>query len=380
MSQTSLRIGFVLDDSLDRPDGVQQYVLTLGRWLTKQGHDVFYLVGQTSRSDIPGIHSMSKVLRVKINGNIVGTPLPANKNSVKKLLATLNLDVIHVQILYSPVLAGKVIECASVKTAVVGTIHIFPSTKFSHLMYKFESIMNKKTLSHFDEIVAVSKVAAEASHLNKLRKISIVPNPVDISRFRPGQDPKKTGRKIVFLGRLVPRKGCQLLLQAISELNANNELPDGTLVEVAGSGPLESKLKSYVQANGLQQIVSFKGFIQEESKPAFLQAADIAVFPSSGGESFGIVLIEAMAARAIALGGNNPGYACVLNAESNELFDTRSPHDLALKLKELISNVSYANTVRARQAEHVKQFDMNVVGTQIVTTYNKALRSRSKMG
>jgi phosphatidylinositol alpha-mannosyltransferase len=74
---SKLTIGFVFDDSLDKPDGVQQYVLTLGDWMKKQGHSVHYLVGATTRDDIANVHSLSRNMRVAFNGNRMSVPLPS---------------------------------------------------------------------------------------------------------------------------------------------------------------------------------------------------------------------------------------------------------------------------------------------------------------
>ncbi len=374
-----MKIGFVLDDSLDRPDGVQQYVLALGEWLTSHGNEVFYLVGQTERKDIPGIHSMGRVLRVKFNGNVVGTPLPASKTAISKLLEDLKLDVIHVQVPYSPVLAGRIINAVSANTAVVGTLHIYPNSRFEHAMNRLLATINKKTLQRFDDIVAVSKVAAEASHLARKRDIKVIPNPVNIQRFQEVKHVKSKSVKIVFLGRLVPRKGCLLLLRAINILNVSGRLPKNLVVEIGGGGALLPQLKKFVKQNKLTKQVSFKGFISEDNKPGFLGSADLAVFPSSGGESFGIVLIEAMAAGAVTLGGNNPGYACVLGQDSPQLFNPKNPLALADLLEELINDKTQRQSVLAQQKQLVQQYDINVVGKAVLASYNKALRSRYTM-
>lgn len=374
-----MRIAFVLDDSLDRPDGVQQYVLTVGKWLKQNGHEVFYLVGQTSRQDVENIHSLSKIVRVKFNGNVVGTPLPANKKALKRLLDELKLDVIHVQLPYSPVLAGRVVDLASRNTAVVGTLHIYPNTKFEHGMNKLLAGINAKTLKQFDEIIAVSEAAAAASHINSANKIQIIPNPVDIKRFSAPRQAGSQIETIKFLGRLVPRKGCMILLQALDLLKSTGKLPADLQIEIGGTGPLLAKLEQYAKAKALTDQISFKGYIEESNKPGFLQTADIAVYPSSGGESFGIVLIEAMAAGAITLGGNNTGYACVMGKESSQLFDTKNAQDLADKLAVLLGNESMQASVKKHQKQLVKQFDIDQVGSALMSIYKKTLRSKRNM-
>lgn len=110
-----MKIGFVLDDSLDKTDGVQQYIITLGSWLAKQGHNVHYLVGETHRDDIPNIHSLSKNIAVRFNKNRMSMPLKADKSKIVKLLNDEQFDIIHVQMPYSPLMAGFVVSNVSQK-------------------------------------------------------------------------------------------------------------------------------------------------------------------------------------------------------------------------------------------------------------------------
>ena len=92
-----MKIGLVLDDTLDKPDGVQQHVLTVGKWLSEQGHEVHYLVANTERKDIPNTHSLGRFINVRYNKNNVRTPLPANRNNIRALIRRENFDVLHVQ-------------------------------------------------------------------------------------------------------------------------------------------------------------------------------------------------------------------------------------------------------------------------------------------
>src|SRR6185369_17609889 len=92
-----MKIGLVLDDTLDTPDGVQQYVVRVGSWLAAHGHDVHYLVGHTTRHDVQNVHSLSRNLRVKFNGNRMSMPLPASPRRLRAFFATQKFDVLHVQ-------------------------------------------------------------------------------------------------------------------------------------------------------------------------------------------------------------------------------------------------------------------------------------------
>src|SRR4051812_32795340 len=123
-----MKIGFVFDDTLDSYDGVAQYVKTLGTWLSSQGHEVRYLVGQTKMIQWSGgkVYSLSKNQKVIFNGNRLSIPIAASSRKIKKVLAEENFDILHVQVPYSPFMAQKVIKSAGENTAIIGTFHVAP--------------------------------------------------------------------------------------------------------------------------------------------------------------------------------------------------------------------------------------------------------------
>ena len=376
-----LKIAFVFDDSLDKPDGVQQYVLALGRFFAAEGHDVHYLVGETTRTDIPNVHSLSRNVHVRFNQNRMSIPLPVRRQKIRRLLQREQFDIIHVQMPYSPMLAARVIEAADRRAGVVGTFHVAPHSRLVHLANALLSRWLRRSLKRFDEIMPVSPVARQFAADTFGVHGDVVPNTVALETFYAAKPFKKyTKPTIVFLGRLVERKGCRQLLEAIDVLcnrqQAGAKLPDFQVL-VCGTGPLESELKQFVRERHLTTIVSFEGFVSESDKPKYLASADITVFPSTGGESFGIVLIEAMAAaRGAVLAGNNPGYAALLAGHADALIDPHNPEDVADRLAELLHDPAARAHARAWQRAFVRQFDVSVVTAQVMARYRLALRER----
>jgi phosphatidylinositol alpha-mannosyltransferase len=243
------KIAFVLDDSLDTFDGVQQYILTLGEWLSAQGHDVHYLVGETKRRDVPNIHSMGRNIKVRFNHNRMSIPLPVAKWRIRQLLGREEFDVIHVQMPYSPMLGGRVIKAAASQTGVVGTFHVAPHSKLVWIGNWLLRMITSRSLRRIDEIVSVSRVAQDFAWSTFGVESSIVPNTLRLERFyeaRPLQQYLKT-LNIVFLGRLVERKGCEYLLHAVRRLRESKQLPANCRVIICGTGPLEETLKAYVK-------------------------------------------------------------------------------------------------------------------------------------
>lgn len=370
-----LRVGLVLDDTLDTADGVQQYVLAIGNWLTSVGHEVYYLVGHTERTDIANVYSLSRNMAVKYNGNRLSIPLPTSRRKLRRVLHDLQLDVLHVQVPYSPFMAGRLIAEASATTAVIGTFHILPYNRRVHFANWLLHMLNRRTGRRFDHMVAVSPPAREFAAAVYHYQTEVLPNPIQLARFTAAAVTSPT-KKIVFLGRLVERKGAAYLLEAVARLKKAGTLPDDVRVVIGGKGPLRDQLVAYVDANGLSDIVRFAGFVAEDDKASFLAQADIAVFPSISGESFGIVLLEGMAAaRGVVLAGNNPGYASVMGERTDQLFSPSNSTEFAAVLEKWLNNAEARAAAAAWQQEYVKQFDVSVVGQRLETIYEQALQS-----
>lgn len=379
-----LKIGLVLDDGLDKPDGVQQYMLAIGSWLTQQGHTVHYLVGETTRTDIPGVHSLSRNIRVISNGNRLSIPLPTSRRKLREFLRREQFDVLHVQTPYSPFMGGQLVTLADARTAVVGTFHILPDSRFISIGNRLLGLWCRRSLRRFDTMLSVSTAARNFARATFSIDSQVLPNVVDYKRFHQSDAlPQYAGsdnvQTILFLGRLVPRKGCQLLLEALVILRSRGGLPS-VRVMICGRGPLEASLKRYATENDLDEIVEFTGFISEADKPRYYASADIAVFPSRGGESFGIVLLEAMAAgRAAVLAGDNPGYRSVMLPRADLLFNPQSAESLASQLERLLINKTDRNKAAAWGAKYAADFDVAVVGSKLEAIYRQALRKRRKV-
>lgn len=374
-----MKIGLVLDDTLDKPDGVQQHVLTVGAYLTDQGHEVHYLVADTERKDIPNVHGLGRYVGVRYNKNLVRTPLPGNRSKIKKLLAEENFDVLHVQLPYSPFLAKQVIRNAGPKTAVVGTFHILPASYLHGYSNQLLRVLLGKSLKRFDKILAVSEPAVHFARKAYGISAEYLPNPIDVASFRKGKRLSRYDRRklnIVFLGRLVSRKGVLQLVAAYNDMP--DELANKTRLIICGKGPLKSRARQRVSKD---RNVEFTGFVSEKDKPDYLASADIAVFPSVGAESFGIVLVEAMAAGSrVVTGGNNAGYKSILGPQPYLLFDPRNKASFIEHLTMFITDETLRDKMYAWQQDTVGQYDISVVGPNIVKAYKLALQARNEVG
>jgi phosphatidylinositol alpha-mannosyltransferase len=374
-----MKIGIVGDDTLDKTDGVEQYMLTVGGWLGSQGHEVHYLVGETKRTDIPNIHSLARNVKVRFNGNRLTIPLPANRDRIRKLLDKEQFDVLYVQMPYSPAMAERVIMAAGPQTAVVGIFHILPHGQLAVWGTRALRLLLARSIKRFDALLSVS-TAAQAFAQSAFRIDTVcVPNTSPLEQFFQAKPfPQYKDKLVVFYqGRLVERKGCRYLLEAVALLHAQQAWSANACVVVGGAGPLEGDLRRFVADHHLDDIVTFLGFTSEADKPRYMASGDIVVFPSTSGESFGIVLLEAMAAsRGAVLAGNNPGYASVMYPRPESLFDPRDTPALAKKLQHLLTSKAARHEAHAWQQRYVKEYDVPVIGKRLVAVFTQALHKR----
>lgn len=375
--KNKLKIGLVFDDSLDRFDGVQQYILNLANYYSSLGHQVYFLVGET-HSDDARIMSLSRNLTISFNGNRLSIPRRLAFKKAQQLLANLRLDILHVQMPYSPLLAGQLIKARTTER-LVGSFLIYPYNKFSYYANQVLASYLKPQIKQFETIITVSEPAENfarqlyGSTIN-YRRIGLG---FDYRHYATAQpEAKKVNFRLIFLGRLVKRKGAITLLKALRVV-ANSLSDQDFELQIAGAGPLKAQLEKFVQVNHLDRLVKFRGYLSESAKAQFLASADLAVFPSLAGESFGIVLLEAMSSpTSLVLASANPGYKATLSqlGAADILFE---PND-HLKLAELI--LKYYNDQQLRldlalkQQSFAQAFDNSIIAEKVLDCYDDVLK------
>lgn len=376
----ALTIGFVFDDTLDALDGVQQHIITIGTELVRRGHDVHYLVGETHHSPVPQTVSLARNVMVSFNGNRMRIPLPVRKREIRAALAHNNYDILHIQAPYSPLFGGRVLECAPQSTGVVATYHIAPIDRRARYGGRALGLVNAHSHRRVDEVIAVSQVAAQYAQFTAHTHGTIIANPVNVEKFataahRATRDAAHP--HIVFLGRLVPRKGAQLLLDALDYGERHGMFPmPGLHVTIAGEGPL---MDDCVQrAARLRTPVQFVGTV-DEGKADLLASADVAVFPAIGGETFGIVLPEAIASGAgVTLAGDNPGYRWTMRGDEDALFSVGPDHArvLAERIERTLTDAPWARRLHAREEALLDRYNVQAVTDEVEQVYARAIADR----
>ena len=369
-----MKIGLLLDDTLDSNDGVQQYVKSLARWLLKEGHDVKFLVGQSSDKSEFGnrVISLSTNIIVSGNSNILSMPIWPNIEKMKKSLDEEKFDVLHVQAPYSPLMSEIILNLAN--TPKVATFHIFSTNPVYCYGSKILAFFPKKSLSSI-RFISIS-VASKKFAKNFFGVDSIVIPPAINLKKNDGKMIKKylDGKiNILFFGRLVKRKGVIYLLRAYKKLITRIG-KNSLRIIIAGEGKEKTWLKIYAKMFNLPNV-EFTGYIEENDKAAYYNTSDICVFTATHGESFGIVLLEAMACGKPVVAFANAGYKEVLTGEGAKfLAEPKNVDELAERLEILIKDKKLRERMGKWGLEEVKKYDWNVVGKKILEFYEKVLK------
>ena len=376
MSSERLHIAQVFDSNYDSPGGVPNYIDTLDDYFLKQGHDSTLIVGETSVED-PRIIALGKTFPFPMNGNMVDVPYPTPKGLVRQTLEAVSPDIIHIGTTYFPTTGGRFLNEAKSEVGVVGTFHVLPYRKSSEVGIRLAGALSRSK-HRIDHLFTASPEVQDFAKSTFNLESTIVTCPVDIQRFRDGKRmPEYDDGKIniMFLGRLEERKGIGHLIDALGQLD--KPTLDKVRVVVGGRGELLSKLQAKTIKLGLSEVVEFPGRIEEADKPNFLASADITALPATSGESFGIVVVEAMAAGAAVIGGDNPGYRSILAKRTPDtLVDPRNSDDFSKVLSRLINDDVYRKETVEKQQQNLDEYDTSVVGRTIIDIYREVLQKR----
>ena len=294
-----MRVGLICPYSLSVPGGVQNQVLGLARSLRARQHDVRVLAPTDGPPSEPWISSLGPSVLNPSNGSVA--PVAPNPPTQVRAIRTLwdeTFDVVHV---HEPLCPGPTVTAVVMKTApMVGTFHAAGEQP----AYKYLGWLARKMAKRLDVKVAVSEDAkALAETAIPTGDFQVLFNGVEVERFRVPPWPKPEGRRVVlFVGRHEDRKGLSVLLDAVSSL------PPDVVVWVVGEGPQTDELRA---RHAGEHRIEWLGRVSDAERNARMAAADVFCAPSTGGESFGVILLEAMSAGAPVVASDISGYAAV---------------------------------------------------------------------
>ncbi len=355
-----MRVALVCPYDLARPGGVRSHIVGLGRALLTRGHQV-EIIAPSPATELEGL----PVIQCGSSRDFAfgGTHIDFTWAPWSRVVevSQRGYDVVHFHTIWNPLMP---FQLASVyRGPKVATFHDVPSPSTPTLARGAMPVGSEIVRHGFvHEVIAVSPVVsaylADGKH-------EIIPNGITIPVDLPAEG---TRTSLLYLGRLEPRKSVGTLIEALSLLG-----PDMPRVRIAGDGLSRAILERDVAARGLRNV-TFVGEVSEAGKWELLRDASVLVAPSLGGESFGIVLLEAMAAGAIPLAADNPGYRHVIADRANDLlFPIGDAAALAARIRGVLCDDARRRELQAWGGQHYRQFEWSALAGRVERVYQRAI-------
>ncbi|GHH75675.1 GDP-mannose-dependent alpha-(1-2)-phosphatidylinositol mannosyltransferase [Streptomyces sulfonofaciens] len=374
-----MKIGIVCPYSWDVPGGVQFHIRDLAEHLIGRGHEVSVLAPADDDTPLPPyVVSAGRAVPVPYNGSVARLNFGIlSAARVRRWLHDGSFDVIHIHEPSSPSLG--LLTCWAAQGPMVATFHTSnPRSKamiaaYALLQHALEKISARIAVSEYARRTLVEHLGGDAV---------VIPNGVDVDFFAKAEpqaawqseltrgttagDGPAAGGTIGFIGRIdEPRKGLPVLMRALPKILA--ERP-GTRLLVAGRGDRKEALENLPRQ--MHARVEFLGMVSDEDKARLLRSVDLYVAPNTGGESFGIILVEAMSAGAPVLASDLDAFAQVLDhGQAGELFANEDADALAAAAVRLLGDEARRAELRRRGSAHVRRFDWSTVGADILAVY-----------
>ncbi len=373
-----MKIGLVCPYNIAKGGGVQEIVRAMQKELIARGHEAKILT--------PEPREMSDEYRLPDTIFVGGaadfrSPLhttsqfsvTADMDGIEQILEREQFDILHFHEPWVPMLSRQILSRS--RSVNIATFHAkLPETMMSRTVVRVVTPYTKAVLRNLDELTAVSDAAAEYVGTMTDEPITIIPNGIDLSAFKAAAisrshmepKPKKT---ILYIGRLERRKGVNCLLEAYGHLTDRTE--DVELI-IAGDGPDREKLEFAAQEMELPNV-KFLGYVSDDEKMKLLASADLFCAPALYGESFGIVLLEAMASGLVTVAGNNPGYASVLQElGSISLVNPKDAPEFARRIDVMLHDEDLRKLWQKWAKKYVTQFNYPTIVDQYVAVYEAA--------
>ena len=374
MLTRSLTIGIVCPYGWDTPGGVQNHVRDLAEYLIAAGHKVSVLAPVIDETKIPAyVTSAGKPIAIPYNGAVARVLFgPIAFARVRQWIAQGDFDILH---LHEPAIPSiSLLACWAAEGPMVGTFHA--AAKRQKAIFAIGPIL-EPVIEKLSARIAVSE-AARATLTEHLETDAVViPNGIYADRYRDGTPQEKwQGNTLGFIGRFEePRKGLSVLVDALPIIS--RFAPD-VRVFIAGPGDPDEVIKSIDPQ--LRSRFTFLGTISEQDKANFLASISLYIAPNTGGESFGIILAEALAGGATVVASDIPAFDSLLNhGQYGEIFESESSTDLAKRVIDLLRDENRRVELGKVGKAHAQQFDWKVVADQIFSIYEMSLVSGEKV-
>lgn len=376
-----MKIGLICPYNINRHGGVLEVILELKKGLSKKGHEVKIItprprgVENINHEDIIYI-GVSTDFRSPAHTT---TQVSSNgdEDQIKEVLEAERFDVLHFHEPWVPLLSRQILQLSN--AANIATFHAnVPEATMTRTVIKAVSPYMKSVMKYLDVLTAVSPAAAEYAASMTDKPIEIVPNGIDLEKYKYHEQAEKNDdetRTVFYVGRLERRKGVKYLIKAFSLFQEKH--PNTKLI-IAGDGPDREKLELLAEDLHIKNV-DFLGFISEEQKMDLLKSSDIFCSPAVYGESFGIVLLEAIATGTVCVAGNNSGYMDVLKETGAlSIVDPRNSDEFARRLDLLMYDENLRKLWKKWAKLYVKQYDYPTIIDSYEDVYKRALKEHGK--
>ncbi len=374
-----MKIGLVSPYDFTYPGGVTQHISHLAAAFRRIGHDV-HIIAPCSRGEPPAgeprVHAIGRVVPVPANGSVARISVSLNlSRTVKQLLNDEQFDVLHLHEPLMPALPLTVLRHS--QTLNVGTFHAFRQSNISAYFY------GKSVLRYFvgrlHGRVAVSSCARDFVAEYFPGDYRIIPNGIDLEQFgtpRPPIERYRDGKlNVLFVGRLEKRKGLSHLLRAWRHVR--RELPEARLIVVGEGRPLVG-YQRYAIKEDMPEVV-FTGYVSSEDLLRYYHTCDVFCAPSTGQESFGIVLLEAMAAGKPIVASAIPGYQEVVRHHQEALLvEPKDEHALALSLVHLLADRDLRERLGEAGRRRAAAFSWDRIAADLLDYYAELAEARAQ--
>ena len=365
-----MKIGIVCPYSFDVPGGVQGHVIDLAKALLARGHRVSVLAPADEDSDVPDfVVPAGKALGIPYNGSVARLQFgPVSYSRVRRWIRDGDFDVLHLHEPAAPSLSLLALKVAD--GPIVATFHT--ATTRSRTLAAFQPVL-RPLLEKITARIAVSALARRVQVEHAGGDAVEVPNGVDIDFFSgalPLDGYPRAGGTVGFVGRYTePRKGMGVLLEALRLL-----LPEFEELRLLVVGRGDADQLRREAGPELAPHIDLLGQVDDETKARALRSVDVYCAPNTGGESFGMILTEAMAAGTPVLASGLDSFRRVLDdGKAGMLTETGDAAALADGLRELLADPARRASLAAAAGEWVAMFDWSVVTTQVLRVYETAI-------
>lgn len=372
-----MKIGLVCPYNITKGGGVQECVKAIQAGLIARGHQALIITPRPSGEIDPprgviflggGTDFSSLATTTQLSASIT-------TEEIDHVLQHEKFNVLHFHEPWVPMLSRQILSRS--RSVNVATFHAkLPESVMIKTLTSIVTPYTKSVLKYIHEYTAVSEAAKDFLSSLTADPVHIIPNGIDLTQYSsPRTRPVNNPKQILFIGRLEKRKGVAYLLRAFAQVAEGRE--DVRLL-IGGDGTDREKLEQLTADLGITDKVEFLGYLSEERKHELLRSADVFCSPALYGESFGIVLLEAMASGIATVAGDNPGYQTVMRGlGSTSLVNPKRVKDFANRLRLFVDEPELRKLWRKWARESVQQYDYEKVIDDYEALYKAAVKKHS---